>query len=204
MKSRVRSRLPRFQSSAGAIAGALFLLGSLVGWSSPSTATTLEEEVVEAVEALYIHGLTEEIALEKVGRKGVPVLIKLLADAKCRNRDNVVIFLGHLGRNNAARALVAFLQNPPAPVTIPEEDRALLHAPQALGQIAARGEHGALQALMAMTAPGAAGGILAEAAEGAPDPDSLRDDLLEMALRGVHGELLITPRGSSNILRRQE
>ena len=185
MTSNARSGYFRFRSSAGLLAAAFFL-HILIGHCVPAMAATpLEEKVTQAVRTLYIHGLTKGIAQREVGPEGVPVLIQLLADPDFNSRDNVVVFLGHLGGSGATEALLAFLKNPPAPVTIPEEDRALLVAPQALGQIAARGERRALEALMEMTAPGSQGGILASAAARGPNPDSLRDDLIEMALRGL-------------------
>jgi len=163
----------------------LVFTGVLVVRISNAGAATLEERVTHAMEGVYIHGITDEIARQEVGVEGVPVLLKLLADPAFPRRDNVVAFLGYLGGDTAVQALEAYLQNPPAPVTIPEEDRSLLLAPQALGQIAARGHRRALDVLLEMTAPGSQGGILAAAAARGPNPESLRDDLLEMALRGL-------------------
>ena len=57
--------------------------------------------------------------------------------------------------------------------------------PQALGHIAARGEPRALEALLEMTAEGSNGGVLAAAAARSSQPAALRDDLLEMAVRGL-------------------
>jgi len=166
-------------------AGALVLASTLVAGISNANAATLEERVIHAMEGVYVHGVTDEIARQEVGVEGVPALLKLLADPAFPRRDNVVAFLAYLGGDTAVQALEAYLQNPPAPVTIPEEDRSLLLTPQALGQIAARGHRRALDVLLEMTAPGSRGGILAAAAARGPNPESLRDDLLEMALRGL-------------------
>ena len=115
----------------------------------------------------------------------MPTLIQLLADPTFPRRDNVVAFLAHLGGPDATRALVRFLQAPPAALTLPQEDRALLLAPQALGQIARRRDPAAVDVLLEMTEHGANGALLAAAASRAPNPASMRDDLLEMAMRGL-------------------
>jgi hypothetical protein len=146
---------------------------------------TLDERVRAEALKTYIHGITPEISESTIGVEGVPALLGLLADPEFPRRDNVVAHLGWLGNGNAADALVAFLGNPPADVTIPEEDRALLQAPQNLGQIAGRGHGRALRALLAMTEEGSNGGILGAAAARSPRPSAMRDDLLESATRGL-------------------
>ena len=133
----------------------------------------------------YFHGITPEISQSTIGPEGVTVLLELLADPSFSRRDNVVAHLGWLGNGNAADALLAFLNDPPAGVTVPEEDRALLMAPQSLGQIAARGHGRALQAILDMTAEASNGGVLAAAAARGRRPSALRNDLLEMAMRGL-------------------
>ena len=125
------------------------------------------ERVREAVDRIYIHGVTEDLARETVGSAGLPHLLQLLADPEYGRRDNVVAFLGYLGDDDATRRLLDFLEAPPRSAAIPEEDRALLLVPVALGQIAANGYPQAMDALLRMTA--ADGG----------------DDLFDMALRGL-------------------
>jgi hypothetical protein len=124
--------------------------------------------------ATYIHGVTEEIATSEIGAEGVPILLELLRDPSFPRRDNVVAFLSFLGGERETDGLVRLLREPPAPASLPEEDRALLLVPQALGHIASRGERNALEALLAMTENESGG-----------DPGGLRGDLLEMALRGL-------------------
>jgi len=160
-------------------------LVTLVGLTTRSAAVQLDERVVHAALGTYFHGITPEIAQEEVGPDGLPTLLALLADPTFPRRDNVVAFLSYLAGGNGTAALLGLLQHPPRNVEIPEEDRALLLAPQALGHRAARGDDAALDALLQMTAPGAAGGILADTATYAADPTGLRDDLVEMALRGL-------------------
>ena len=109
----------------------------------------------------YYHGITAELAGERIGVEGVPALLRLLADPAFPRRDNVVAFLGYLGSGETTNGLLRFLSAPPASVSVPEEDRALLLLPQSLGHIASRGEPRALEALLAMTAPGSDGGALA-------------------------------------------
>lgn len=133
----------------------------------------------------YIHGITDEIAHSLIGPEGVPALIELLADPTFPRRDNVVAYLGWLGDEAAADALLSYLRRPGVDLAVPAEDRAILLAPQSLGQIAGRGHRRALAALLDMTAEGANGGLLAVAAARGLRPSALRDDLLEAAMRGL-------------------
>jgi hypothetical protein len=133
----------------------------------------------------YYHGITAEAARERIGVEGVPALLRLLADPAFPRRDNVVAFLGHLGAGETTDGLMRFLAARAAPIATPEEDRALLLLPQSLGHIASRGEPRALEALLDLTASGSNGGLLAVAARRAPQPAAMREDLLEMALRGL-------------------
>jgi cysteine-rich repeat protein len=89
-----------------------------------------------------------------------------------------------VGGAESTPELLAFLASPVDP-SVPEEDRSLLLAPQALGHLARRGHEEALTALLAMTAPDADGGPLGTAAARGRDPRALRRDLLRMALRGL-------------------
>ena len=152
----------------------------------PILAQPSELESVRA-EALhtYYHGITAELARERIGAAGVPALLRLLAEPTFPRRDNVVAFLGFLGGVETTDGLLRFLAAPPAPIDAPEEDRALLLAPQSLGHLASRGEPRALDALLRMTAGGQGGGALGAAAARAARPAALRDDLLEQALLGL-------------------
>jgi len=143
------------------------------------------EAIRSAALATYIHGMTEGIALSQVGHDGVPVLNQLLRDPGFARRDNIVAFLAFLGGATEVDALVATLADPPATPSLPAEDRALLLAPRALGQIAAHSHRGALVELIRMTTDGGGGGVLAQAAAGAREPGAMRDDLLESALNGL-------------------
>jgi hypothetical protein len=162
------------------------VLAAAVGLgATASRADELRDRVVDAALETYVHGVTAEIAAERVGAAGVPVLHQLLSDPSFPRRDNVVAFLTYLGDNDSARALHGFLRNPPASPQRPEEDRALLLAPHALGEIAARGYSMALRVLLVSTRNGAKGGVLNAAATRPGAPPSMRDDLLEMAVRGL-------------------
>src|SRR5206468_11612722 len=138
----------------------------------------LESRVVQASLATYIHGMTEEIARAEIGTEGLPVVRRLLAQRDFPRRDNLAAFLDVLGGAEDRDALLALLRTPPASAAIPEEERALLLAPQALGRMAGRGDRGALGALLAMTAHHSQGGLLRRTAAAAPSPASFRDDLL--------------------------
>jgi hypothetical protein len=146
---------------------------------------SLEERVRDAALATYVHGMTREIAESEVGVEGLPVVRRLLADRDFPRRDNVVAFLAFLGTADDSRALLGYLDALPAPLDAAEEERALLLAPQALGQIASRGEPMALDALLEMTADGGRGGVLRRTASRARQPDAIQHDLLKMALRGL-------------------
>lgn len=152
--------------------------------SAQPSGRELETSVRQAALATYFHGITEEIALREVGRDGAPVLLRLLAEPGFPRRDNVVALLGYLAPPGSTDAVSQFLQNPPASFEVAEEDRALLLAPQTLGQLSRRGDRHALDTLLDMTAIGSEGGMLAAAAKARGVP-GLRDDLLEMALRGL-------------------
>jgi hypothetical protein len=145
----------------------------------------VSEEVRRAMLGVYVHGVTASLARDLVAPEQEPELRRLLVDPEFPRRDNVVFFLAFRGGPEATESLVRLLEDPPRGWSTPEEDRALLYAPQALGQIAGRGERSALETLLEMTAPGSDGGPLARAAARGPSPSSLRGDLLEMALRGL-------------------
>ena len=176
-----------------AASGRIAWLGRIVAacvtaWAvaQPIVAQPSDLESVRA-EALhtYYHGITPELARERFGAAGVPALLRLLADPAFPRRDNVVAFLGFLGGVETTDGLLRFLAAPPAALTVPEEDRALLLLPQSLGHIASRGEPRALEALLRMTAGGAGGGALGTVAARAARPAAMRDDLLEQALLGL-------------------
>ena len=133
----------------------------------------------------YVHGVTAEMAEDIVGEEGIPILLGLLTDPNFPRRDNVVAFLGHLGGDETADGLVAFLRNPPRPAPIPEEDRALLLAPRMLGQVAARGSARALEVLLEITADGSGGGIASAASRVSSRPAWMCGDLIEQALFGL-------------------
>lgn len=156
-----------------------------VALAGPAQADEVRDKVVGALLETYVHGVDEKIANERVGAEGLAVLHQLLADPTFPRRDNVVAFLTYLGNNRSALALNTFLRNPPASPEIPEEDRALLLAPHALGEIANRGYSLALRVLIVVTRNNSKGGVLAAAAARSLNPDSLRDDMLTMAVRGL-------------------
>ena len=177
--SRIASR-PARGALLPLLVAALFLPAA-----APLPAQSDLERVRTEASYTYYHGITEDIARERIGPEGVPALLELLADPTFPRRDNVVAFLTYLGGAESTAALLDLLDDPPAPPNVPEEDRALLLSPQALGHIASRGEPQALEALLEMTSGNSGGGRLAAPAARAWLSDALRDDLLEMALRGL-------------------
>lgn len=143
------------------------------------------EDVRQAATVTWIHGITEEIAYREIGLEGVPVLLELLQDPTFPRRDNVVAYLTWLGDDAATPGLVRLMQDPPASYTVPEEDRALLLAPQALGRIASRGGEAAAGHLMEMTGPDRPDSLLRKASSNGAYPESMVKDLKESALRGL-------------------
>lgn len=156
-------------------AGSVFL-----ALSGAALAGTVRESAL----ATYVHGVTEEIALAEVGREGVRELLALLEDPNFERRDNVVAFLAFLGGEESVGPLRRFLETPsPGPVS-PEEDRALLLVPVALGRMASRGSGAALELLLEATKALGGTDLFGRAAHRAGRP-ALRDDLLRMAIEGL-------------------
>jgi hypothetical protein len=147
-------------------------------------ADPVPSRVNDAALRLYVHGMTQEIADREVGRDGVPTLLTLLEAKDFPRRDNVVAFLAYLGGPETTPALLRVLAAPPSLAT-PEDERAVLLVPHALGRIAARGEPGAIAALLAMTEDGRNGGPIADAAHAGAIPGGLADDVLDAAIAGL-------------------
>ena len=142
----------------------------------------MSDRVRAAASAVYFHGMTDEIARRELGPDAVPELLALLVDPAFERRDNVVAFLAYLGDGAARDALLAHLDAPAAGLARPEEDRAALLVPEALGRMAARGDDRALDALLRLTAPGGRAVAAAYAAGAAP---GMADDLAAAALHGL-------------------
>jgi hypothetical protein len=158
------------------------LLAGLAAFLPLSTFAQVDPAVDTRVRAaavsVYVHGMTAEIAEAEVGREGVPSLLRLLDDASFPRRDNVVAFLAYLGGRETTPALIRLLERP-SPEGRPEEDRARLLVPHALGRIASRGEAAALDALLSMTAHGSIGGPIAKSSP------RTRDDLVDAAVTAL-------------------
>ncbi len=137
----------------------------------PCLAADPPDAVSRAVHATYIHGVTRAIAQEALPPGAEPALLARLDDPACTRRDNVVAFLAHVGGPDATARLLAFLERErgvAAARRTPEDDRAYLLAPQAVGLIAGRGDDAAFNALLALARDGRA-----------------PRDLRAMALRGL-------------------
>ena len=123
--------------------------------------------VREAAEALYLHGMTASIASSRVGPEGVPELLRLLDDPGFTRPDNVVAFLAYLGGPESRAPLLRVLERRIEPDASPESIRARLLVPHALGRMAARGDRGALDALLELTSDRPAAGHPAEIVQAA-------------------------------------
>lgn len=148
-----------------------------------------EAAVREAMLVLYVHGVDDDLARSVLPAGSVPILLAFLREPQFPRRDNVMAFLAHTNEEDPTAGILAFLADPPADVSAPEEDRALLLAPHALGHAAGKGRAPALAALLDMLGPGSDGGVLAAAAVAAAargrDPERLRADLIESAIRSL-------------------
>ncbi|MFQ5700846.1 MAG: FG-GAP-like repeat-containing protein [Acidobacteriota bacterium] len=158
---------------------------SPVGTPLARQALSREEQVYEAMLGLYVHGVTDELARQILSPGDVPYLLTLLHEPGFPRRDNIVAFLAHLDDGAATGDLIGFMVSPPVEVDVPEELRALLIAPEALGRIASRGDQRALDALMAMTEPGGDGGLLVTGALKSRRPEHRRADMIEASFRGL-------------------
>jgi len=180
-------RQPRSNSPWIVLLVALAGMGSVSATENPAVGASrgpTAAEVREAALVTHFHGITDEIARETVGLQGVPHLVTLLKDPEFPRRDNVVALLAWLGFEETVPHLLALLESPPGPSGVPEENRAMLLVPQALGHLASRQSRGALESLLAMTADGSGGGVLSIPSQaGRPRPG--RDDLIEAAIRGL-------------------
>jgi hypothetical protein len=140
--------------------------------------------VRKALLATYVHGLTDEEARRHLGLGHVPAILRALGDPAFPRRDNAVAFLGHLADERAVAGLVDFFASPPASRASPDEERARLTLPVALGHLAGRGSGAALGRLLELSRPEGAA-LLGGAAAGSSRPEALRNELFEMALRGL-------------------
>ncbi len=178
----IRSRLERLAAFSAAF---LFAASLATARQPPAVPGPVPDSVRGAMLRVYVHGVDDSLARQVLSLEDLPALRALLKEPDFPRRDNVVAFLAHLDSGSATQDLLDFLSDPPAPIEIPEEDRALLLAPQALGRIAARGDRAALDLLLGMSDPRTSSSALSRAAAHSHEPDSYHADLLEMAFRGL-------------------
>jgi hypothetical protein len=150
------------------VAGLCLLLAVVV--APADTPAPADATLREAAGGIYVHGMSHEIAVSKIGEAGVPDLLRLLWEPGFEHRDNVVAFLGFLGGEETVDELLRFLSEQPFPLAEPAEDRALLLIPEMLGRLASRGAWAtAVPALLELT----------------ENETETRRDLVEMAIRGL-------------------
>ena len=119
-------------------------------------------EFFETLDAVHVHGVTCDDAAIFRSSEGEQFLIDMLTCTNNPSRGNTVAYLGLSGSENAVKALVSFLENPPANTLTAEDDRAALITANALGDLArgckgAKGLRSALKELRAFTRDHAAG-----------------------------------------------
>jgi hypothetical protein len=96
----------------------------------------------------------DALAAEVVAQSDLPHLRRLLLEPSFGRRDNVVAFLAHSDGDPAVPALLELLARAPAVRSTPEEDRAVLLVPHALGQLARRGSGAARASLLMLATAG--------------------------------------------------
>ncbi len=152
----------------------------------PRSGESTRERVRRAALTTYFHGISEDIATREIGSDGWAELLALLAEPDFPRRDNVVAFLLQLPDARAVEPLLQLIEHPPGdPTRVPEEERALLFGPEALGKIAAQADPAALQYLLDATTSGRRSGRLARAIAEGPYREAMRADLVESALWGL-------------------
>lgn len=149
-----------------------------------------EEElaVAEAMLAVYIHGVTEEVAVEVQDGLPVdmrPVLKKLLRDPTFPRPDNLVAFLSYIPDADALDDVVIALEAAPWGWETPEADRAMLMLPEAIGHMARQGDPRAFELVRELADPDVDHPILRSAVRAHPDPARTVGDLREAAARGL-------------------
>ena len=144
-----------------------------------------ETVVREAMLATYIHGVDEKLAGDLLRPGDEAILRTLLLDPGFPRRDNLVAFLAFVAGDDAVPDLLSLVSTPRPASISPEEERALLMTPQALGHIARRGGDKALGTLLQATDHGSSGGVFAGAVAQRRDADESLAALLEMVLRGL-------------------
>jgi hypothetical protein len=168
---------------------ALLCLSVFCASASASAGPDPEREaIVDAMRVVYVHGVTDALAEElraELGPRMAPVLRELLKDPAFPRRDNVVAFLAHLKGSGARQDLLGLLASPPAGWDTPEEVRALLGAPRALGHLARHGDAASLEALFELTDPARGPALLIGAVRRHRDPAAALAALTERALFGL-------------------
>lgn len=150
------------------------LIAACVVAASVTPAGEADRRVRAALDTVWIHGVTPEIAGEVLDRADLPRLLERLRDPLEPRRDNVVAFLAWLADDATTPELLAWLADFPVASERPEDDRARLLVPLALGEIAARGGATAYEALIEMSQDGGRGSLVGIGEAGA-------DDLAEQA-----------------------
>jgi hypothetical protein len=164
----------------------LFCLCLTPGVSVAQQPPTGREAIVrEAMLATYFHGVDEKLTAEILRPGDEQVLRSLLSDPDFPRRDNLVAFLAFAGDDGAVPDLLSLFSQPRSTSARPEDERALLLTPQALGHIARRGGGRALATLLEATSGGAGGDVFSQAAAGRVDPSGSLASWREMALRGL-------------------
>jgi hypothetical protein len=171
----------------GLLAGLVLLTGpiALADGAAPAEPEPSLEQIDRALLVTYFHGITAEIAHREAGVAAVPRILEHLADPSYPRRDNLVAFLEYLGGPESRDGLIAAFTSAELSMAIPEEDRARLMVPHALGRFAARGDEKALDLLLSISSDGAAADLLSRAADGYADRAAARVDLMESVLRGL-------------------
>ncbi|ANM30776.1 hypothetical protein ABI59_16120 [Acidobacteria bacterium Mor1] len=145
-------------------------------------------EIVAAMSTIYIHGVDDGFAArmrEKLGPRMAPVLRELLHDPQFPHRDQIVAFLAYQPGIDITGDMLALLAEPRGPWSVPEEERAMIMAPWALGNAARLGNERAERALLDLTDPELGPGQMRGAVLQSSDPRRATQVLFDAALSGL-------------------
>ena len=168
-------------------AGLLLIPASIAAADDDSAGTPglSLEQIDRALLVTHLHGVTPEIANREVGVEGVPRILEHLRDPNYPRRDNLVAFLFFLDGQDVRNELISAFTSREFSVSIPEEDRARMMIPQALGMQASRGDRKALELLLSISDGGKDRELLDQAAAAYRDSAAAQVDLMEDVMRGL-------------------
>ena len=144
-----------------------------------------EDRVKEFVRQEYVHGIPYDKA-RSLGPAAIPILESMLSDSKEQAAwPNIVTTLGYVGNESSTEHLIDFLENRFQEEINPNQFRALLLAPPALGHLAQRGDRKAYSYLQELAAEGLTGKRKFKWRFGSYSGEVLSLQMAEVAVNGI-------------------